>query len=1029
MKKSLLFSIIGIFLYTKLFSFPDFQEPGLPPAITLSTKISTFEVGKGPVSIDSEIVVTDEDSEVASRAKIRLTNRPDGGNEFINISPEIINLADENGLDLTYSFTTGQIEIIGEAGFDLYQQIFRQFKYNNLSDFPDNSDRLVDFTIYDLEGTESVTKSKIVKVKNVTAVILNIEVPEEGSFKTGDQIEISLEFNQPVFVENGIPQLLFNLDGDEALFDYKSGSGSNQLVFQYTVNEGDFYIGAEVEVPEFILGESTIRDANEENADLSINSFPSLEGILLDGINPYVAQIDLPEMREYGLCEGDSLVFGLKMNEEVSITGESLVLQIAFESGVVEALYNPEKSNNEVLVFQYKVQPGDRDLDGPVINSLVLNGTIIQDGVGNAFVDSAFSNSEIPTTAGILIDTEAPPAPTLGGVNPDTGSLDNDGLSNTNEITLVGESNPKSMIKVFVDGDQVGTVEADENGQWEMDLSSLELEEGKYSLTATATDKNCNESEQSAPFNLELDLTAPEVITQNITLDLSPEGTVSLMSSQINNGTSDNVSEPEALTYSINKESFNCEDKGDQEVELKAVDEAGNEGTNTAVVTVQNTNAPTFGVQNVTIALNEEGAAELSPKAVYNEVSSVCYSLEQLEFELDRSSFGCNDLGDNSLTLTVTDPDGNSTSHDFVLTVEDNIAPGISGTPEEMEVFGGISGEYEVPDFLADMEATDNCSVQEFKQTPEPGTLLSGYNEPHTISFIATDASGNEVESSTTVVIKSNVVAEVTDPELISVDWGTPWEDLDLPEEMEISLTSGEPMTVQVLWEPQEFEPKDPGAYQNTGTLELPEGYLNPENIGPTISILVGDKLPPEYISLSNYFISVESEVNDLVGEFTTQDPMDDEHTYMFHGEGEDNQYFKISGDNLYWNTSEILPNKEEFNIKVTSTDVEGNSVTAVFVIHRTKPGLEEMEIPNVFSPNNDGINDEWGVKTLNHYSGVKIMVFEKSGRLLFSSTDPMVRWDGKFNGRDVPEGSYFYAIEIAESGERRRGVLTLLRN
>ena len=67
-------------------------------------------------------------------------------------------------------------------------------------------------------------------------------------------------------------------------------------------------------------------------------------------------------------------------------------------------------------------------------------------------------------------------------------------------------------------------------------------------------------------------------------------------------------------------------------------------------------------------------------------------------------------------------------------------------------------------------------------------------------------------------------------------------------------------------------------------------------------------------------------------------------------------------------------------------------------------------EVPNVFTPNNDGINDEFRVA----YKSIKefhIWIYNRWGRLVYSSTDPGKGWDGTINGRPASVGTYYYVI------------------
>ncbi|WP_342331886.1 gliding motility-associated C-terminal domain-containing protein [Pedobacter sp. FW305-3-2-15-E-R2A2] len=90
---------------------------------------------------------------------------------------------------------------------------------------------------------------------------------------------------------------------------------------------------------------------------------------------------------------------------------------------------------------------------------------------------------------------------------------------------------------------------------------------------------------------------------------------------------------------------------------------------------------------------------------------------------------------------------------------------------------------------------------------------------------------------------------------------------------------------------------------------------------------------------------------------------------------------------------------------------------------------LRNPEIPNAFSPNGDHINDEWNIKYLSSYPNATITVFNRYGQKVFSSTSVGSKnWDGKYEGRDVPVGVYYYVIDPHNGRKIISGSLTLLR-
>ena len=54
--------------------------------------------------------------------------------------------------------------------------------------------------------------------------------------------------------------------------------------------------------------------------------------------------------------------------------------------------------------------------------------------------------------------------------------------------------------------------------------------------------------------------------------------------------------------------------------------------------------------------------------------------------------------------------------------------------------------------------------------------------------------------------------------------------------------------------------------------------------------------------------------------------------------------------------------------------------------------------------------------------------MYDKVGTRLFYTENPDKRWDGTYRGKDLPVGSYFWIIEVIETGQMRRGTLNLIR-
>lgn len=92
-------------------------------------------------------------------------------------------------------------------------------------------------------------------------------------------------------------------------------------------------------------------------------------------------------------------------------------------------------------------------------------------------------------------------------------------------------------------------------------------------------------------------------------------------------------------------------------------------------------------------------------------------------------------------------------------------------------------------------------------------------------------------------------------------------------------------------------------------------------------------------------------------------------------------------------------------------------------------------ELPNVFTPNNDGFNDTYHpFLPYRFVDRIDMKIFDQWGTLVYTTTDPMIRWDGRSNvsGSILPEAVYYYVCDVFSNnrkvGATRSGFIHLLR-
>lgn len=271
-----------------------------------------------------------------------------------------------------------------------------------------------------------------------------------------------------------------------------------------------------------------------------------------------------------------------------------------------------------------------------------------------------------------------------------------------------------------------------------VDVSAFDCSNlGANTVVLTVMDGSGNTDSCTAVVTVE-DVTPPNVICQNITVQLDASGTVTINPADLDDGSTDACG---IATYSISNNFFNCNSIGANSVILTVTDTSGNSSTCNAIVTVEDNIAPNVSCQDITVQLDASGTAFINPANVNSGSSDACGIAT---INIDVNSFDCSDIGTNNVTLTVTDVNGNSNSCVAVVTVVDTIDPLIN-CPSDQSVSIPNGSTYTLPDYFAGGLATasDNCTstVSVWSQNPAPGTLLDPGT--YTISVTVEDDNGN----------------------------------------------------------------------------------------------------------------------------------------------------------------------------------------------------------------------------------------------------------------------------------------------
>lgn len=109
----------------------------------------------------------------------------------------------------------------------------------------------------------------------------------------------------------------------------------------------------------------------------------------------------------------------------------------------------------------------------------------------------------------------------------------------------------------------------------------------------------------------------------------------------------------------------------------------------------------------------------------------------------------------------------------------------------------------------------------------------------------------------------------------------------------------------------------------------------------------------------------------------------------------------------------------------------QGNCTVSDTIIIDTLLCTEIIEMPNIFTPNNDGINDFFEPLKINGIQDAGFEIFNRWGQMLLNTNGLNLSWDGKSNGVDCVPGVYFWVINYTNlGGESKKitGFLTLMK-
>ena len=220
-----------------------------------------------------------------------------------------------------------------------------------------------------------------------------------------------------------------------------------------------------------------------------------------------------------------------------------------------------------------------------------------------------------------------------------------------------------------------------------------------------------------------------------------------------------------------------------------------------------------------------------------------------------------------------------------------------------------------------------------------------------------------------------------------------------------------------------------------TGDIATALGTINcPNTSSPTISLSVFS-FPSDFITSFGFFALPNFPSWIFYNSYEAQIQFGPDTVYLCQGD----TLLLNAGEGTSWswggdastNTSQFytVTSPGIFSATVTSTCGLGSDQIVVLPCVNEDPAdsnIVEFTFPNVITPNDDGMNDFFKIDNL--AENTEIIILNRWGNIVFSSTNYQNNWDGKdTSGKELSDGVYTYKFKT-QSGQISHGFLHLIR-
>jgi gliding motility-associated-like protein len=471
-------------------------------------------------------------------------------------------------------------------------------------------------------------------------------------------------------------------------------------------------------------------------------------------------------------------------------------------------------------------------------------------------------------------------------------------------------------------------------------------------------------------------------------------------------------------------------------------DTKGNEGKCSFTINVKETTPPKFDdaafPKDISLAANENDCSA-TPTWTLPTATDLCSSAADVTVtKIAGPNIGDKlNIANYTVTYRAVDKAGITAEKSFTITVKDQTAPKIL-CPKNSAMKVNLAGAkiQDLDNQIISASPSTDCKeiVVNFKplivtENCSPFTVTPGYTAKFPLgavtpyTFVATDKEGNKSTCEVTVE-----VVELDAPK-ISLSTVNP-----LCEKEAIQLLADSIPNTQYAWSgPKGFTSSEVKPFVknlsevNNGDYSLKitqNGCISPSSTIVSLSVLVAPKDPKE----DKFIAYTGDELSETV--ITNDNLIAGKKTLIAIKETTKNGTLKMRNDGAFTYTS----NKGYVgmdNFLYTVSYEECPDATSIPVLARIEVRVKEAKVPNVLTPNNDGVNDLLIIDyPFNGKEKSELYIYNEWGHEVYRAVpyDNTKAWKSTYKDNPVPDGTYYYLFIPDEGQPGQKGFITVLR-